>query len=84
MRWFYQVPTICIFEQKYEKHQNFLSENFQFLVVKLVFVMLSIAPKHILWVIPMSTYKRSCDVKVTELFAGGSSMEFQLCLKFKE
>ena len=26
--------SLC-FEQKYEKYQNFLSENFQFLVVKL-------------------------------------------------
>ena len=26
--------TIYVFEQKYEKYQNFLSENFQFLEVK--------------------------------------------------
>ena len=42
-----EYHSLC-FEQKYEKYQNFLSENFQFLVVKFsiylnrrVFVMLS-------------------------------------------
>ena len=34
-RRFKRVPTIYVFEQKYEKYQNFLSENFQFLEVKL-------------------------------------------------
>ena len=34
VRRFYRVPTIYVFEQKYEKYQNFLCENFQFLVVK--------------------------------------------------
>ena len=30
-----RVPTIYVVEQKCEKYQNFLSENFQFLEVKL-------------------------------------------------
>ena len=33
VRRFERVPNLC-FEQKYEKYQYFLSENFQFLVVK--------------------------------------------------
>ena len=46
------MPTIYVFEQKYEKISEFLSENFQFLVVKFsvylnrrVFVMIVALPQ---------------------------------------
>ena len=35
MRRFKRVPTIYVFEQKYENYQNFSFENFHFLVVKI-------------------------------------------------